>query len=81
MNKLQNCINLNFDKNKITDLRIIIFLKYFFTSLLSVLILSAAAQKEILLWPNGAPGSEGKTGEEKISTSARGERKKGDGDS
>ena len=49
------------------------YLQYIFTSLLSALILSAAAQKEILLWPNGAPGSEGKTGEEKISTSARGE--------
>jgi endo-1,4-beta-xylanase len=27
---------------------------------------SAAQQKEILLWPNGAPGSEGKTNKEKI---------------
>lgn len=26
----------------------------------------AAQQNEILLWPNGAPGSEGKTGEEKL---------------
>ena len=28
--------------------------------------ITAVAQKEILLWPNGAPGSEGKTGEEKL---------------
>lgn len=42
------------------------------TALLFITIKSNA-QKEILLWPNGAPGSEGKTGEEKISTSARGE--------
>jgi len=27
---------------------------------------SSAQEKEILLWPNGAPGSEGKTGKEKI---------------
>lgn len=33
----------------------------------------AVAQNEIPLWPNGAPGSEGKTGAEKVSTSARGE--------
>src|SRR5450432_856993 len=34
------------------------------------LLLSAMIQtddpKEILLWPNGAPGSEGKTGKEKV---------------
>jgi acetyl esterase/lipase len=29
-------------------------------------VLSAQDNKEILLWPNGAPGSEGKTGKEKI---------------
>jgi acetyl esterase/lipase len=28
--------------------------------------ISASAQQEILLWPNGAPGSEGKTGDEKL---------------
>ena len=28
--------------------------------------ITSAQQKEILLWPNGAPGSEGKTGNEKI---------------
>ena len=42
-------------------------------AVLLILTIKATAQKEILLWPNGAPGSEGKTGEEKISTSARGE--------
>lgn len=35
--------------------------------------ISINAQTEIKLWPKGAPGSEGKTGEEKISTSASGE--------
>jgi acetyl esterase/lipase len=30
--------------------------------------------KEILLWPNGAPGSEGKTGDEKVRLAERGER-------
>jgi len=49
------------------------FSKYIFTLLLSALVIDAAAQKEILLWPAGAPGSEGKTGEEKVSTSARAE--------
>jgi endo-1,4-beta-xylanase len=29
---------------------------------------------EILLWPNGAPGSEGKTGDEKVRIAERGER-------
>src|SRR5688572_9948750 len=29
---------------------------------------------EIFLWPNGAPGSEGKTGEMKVRTAERGER-------
>ena len=32
------------------------------------------APKEILLWPGGAPGSEGKTEQEKIATSKNGER-------
>ncbi len=35
---------------------------------------TAPYPKEILLWPKGAPGSEGKTGEEKIVTNAAGER-------
>src|SRR4051812_8455985 len=30
--------------------------------------------KEILLWPDGAPGSEGKTDPEKVENSASGER-------
>src|SRR6185503_14721288 len=30
--------------------------------------------KEILLWPNGAPGSEGNTGEMKVRIAERGER-------
>src|SRR5258706_3544655 len=34
--------------------------------LLSVSLGAVAQQKEILLWPMGAPGSEGKTGNEKI---------------
>ena len=33
-----------------------------------------AGEAEILLWPGGAPGSEGKTGPEKVLTSANGER-------
>lgn len=49
----------------------------FFACMLTCLVISATnpteEPKEILLWPNGAPGSEGKTGEEKISTSANGE--------
>ena len=45
-----------------------------------MLLLPAAARaadepKEILLWPNGAPGSAGKTGKEVVETSAGGERK------
>jgi endo-1,4-beta-xylanase len=50
------------------------FYKYVFTFLLSVLITGASAQQEILLWSAGAPGSEGKTGEEKITVSTNGER-------
>lgn len=34
--------------------------------LLLASIITSAQQKEILLWPNGAPGSEGKTGNERI---------------
>ena len=46
----------------------IIHLKHKIIFGLSILlsITSTAQQKEILLWPNGAPGSEGKTGEEKL---------------
>jgi acetyl esterase/lipase len=48
-------------------------LKVLFTCLVAFAVVPAVAQKEILLWLNGAPGSEGKTGAEKVSTSARGE--------
>ena len=46
---------------------------------LALLLLFTAAHavepgKEILLWPNGAPGSESKTGETKIRIAERGER-------
>lgn len=34
--------------------------------------ISIYAQKEIVLWPQGAPGSEGKTGEEKVMTAPSG---------
>ncbi len=40
--------------------------------LLAGMIASAQA-KEILLWPNGAPGSEGKTGKEKVRISEEGD--------
>ena len=40
--------------------------KLWIGSLLTTSMISAAQQKEILLWPNGAPGSEGKTGNEKL---------------
>jgi acetyl esterase/lipase len=50
------------------------YLKYIFTSLFSALILSAAAQKEILLWPNGAPGSEGKNSDDSIRITSNNER-------
>jgi acetyl esterase/lipase len=40
---------------------------------LSVTILTSAQPKEVRLWPDGAPGSEGKTGEEKVRVTASGE--------
>ncbi|MEO6329291.1 MAG: alpha/beta hydrolase [Ginsengibacter sp.] len=40
--------------------------KTIFTCLLFSTITATAQQQEILLWPNGAPGSEGKTGNEKL---------------
>jgi endo-1,4-beta-xylanase len=47
-------------------------------ALASLLLLGTAHAvepgKEILLWPNGAPGSEGKTGEMKVRIAERGER-------
>ena len=34
----------------------------------------AAEPQSVLLWPNGAPGSEGKTAEEVVETTGSGER-------
>ena len=43
-------------------------------SLLFAVALAAAAEPEVVyLWPNGAPGSEGKTGEEKVVIQAAGD--------
>jgi endo-1,4-beta-xylanase len=41
--------------------------------LLPATVLTADQSKEILLWPNGAPGSEGKTGEEAVRVTVDGE--------
>src|SRR5262245_3835167 len=46
---------------------------------LALLLLFASAHavepgQEVLLWANGAPGSEGKTGDEKVRIAERGER-------
>ena len=43
-------------------------------SLLPVTVLSATQSKEIPLWPNGAPGSEGKAGTESVRVTPQGER-------
>jgi endo-1,4-beta-xylanase len=43
------------------------------TLLLPLSVLAADRPAEIALWPNGAPGSEGKTAKEKVTTSASGE--------
>jgi len=43
-------------------------------SLLPVTVLSANQPKEIRLWPNGAPGSEGKAGPESVRVTESGER-------
>lgn len=49
----------------------------FIKSLVAFVCLSTSiniyAQKEIVLWPQGAPGSEGKTGEEKVKTAPSGD--------
>ena len=42
--------------------------------ILTAQVLVAAEPQEILLWPNGAPGSEGKTTEEVVEKTASGER-------
>jgi endo-1,4-beta-xylanase len=41
--------------------------------LVSALTAAAAEPPVVLLWPNGAPGSEGKTGEEKVQVQAAGD--------
>ena len=41
---------------------------------LSLCAILTAAETPILLWPAGAPGSEGKTEEEVVTTSASGEQ-------
>jgi endo-1,4-beta-xylanase len=41
--------------------------------LLAIAARAAESQKEILLWPNGAPGSEGKTTDEKVRIADNGE--------
>ena len=43
--------------------------------LLPIALLAADEPKEILLWPNGAPGSEGKTEKEVVEKGSNGERK------
>ena len=43
--------------------------------LLPIAILAADEPKEILLWPNGAPGSEGRTEKEIVEKGTNGERK------
>jgi endo-1,4-beta-xylanase len=43
-------------------------------SLLPFTVLSASQSKEIPLWPNGAPGSEGKSGPEAVRLAENGER-------
>jgi len=45
-----------------------------FIALLLLPTLHAEPPKEVLLWPNGAPGSEGKDTPEKVTTSATGEQ-------
>src|SRR5262245_26470749 len=45
-----------------------------FALLLAGPTLAVEPGKEILLWPNGAPGSEGKTGDEQVRIAERGER-------
>lgn len=49
-------------------------MRFLLTPLLLLASLHAEAPKEILLWPNGAPGSEGKDSPEKVVTSASGEQ-------
>ena len=49
--------------------------KYVIIPLLLLLVaVNASAQNEILLWPNGAPGSEGKTSADVIKITGSNER-------
>jgi len=50
-----------------------VFLTGLFALALTVAVAQQTPQTSILLWPNGAPGSEGKTTPEHVSKSARGE--------
>jgi len=47
-------------------MKIHLLLRAMLACLLLTSMVTSAQQKEIILWPNGAPGSEGKTGKEKI---------------
>lgn len=47
-------------------MKINLFVKGLFAWMLFSAMIPADEPKEILLWPNGAPGSEGKTGQEKV---------------
>ncbi len=42
--------------------------------IVSAILAGAADPQTIVLWPNGAPGSEGKTGEESVRTTPQGEK-------
>jgi acetyl esterase/lipase len=53
--------------------RLLLRLSLFALLPLSAALSAPAQPKEIRLWPNGAPGSEGKTGEEKARVTASGE--------
>jgi acetyl esterase/lipase len=67
---IRDCITLlNFTKiNLMKKIR-----TYFLVSVIALVTVTAHAQKEISLWPKGAPGSEGKSGQEKVVTSKSGE--------
>ncbi len=47
-------------------MKINLLYKAMLACLLFTTMVTSAQQQEILLWPNGAPGSEGKTGDEKL---------------
>ena len=54
--------------------KLVLFSKYIFTFFLLLFINKATAQTEILLWQNGAPGSEGKNSDDSIKINANHER-------